>query len=103
VVSLEIEGDSEALFKRLEAEPWIKTRTRHNSSLSLTMEMGERQIPSIVRIAEEVAVSITCVNLHKPSLEDVFLHYTGRRIRDQEANQSEKNRSMMRGHFRRRK
>lgn len=103
VVSLELEGDPEPLLKRLETESWIKTHTSHNSCLSMTMEMGERQIPAIIRMAEEVGVSITCVNLHKPSLEDVFLHYTGRRIRDSEANQSEKNRSMMRGHFRRRK
>jgi ABC-2 type transport system ATP-binding protein len=67
------------------------------------MEMGERHIAEIVRMAQEIGLTITCVNLHKPSLEDVFLHFTGRRIRDQQANQSEKNRSMMRGHMRRRR
>ena len=103
VVSLEMEGDPENLMKRLAEKSWIKTRTRHNSCLSLTMEMGERHIPQIIRMAEEAGVTVTCVNLHKPSLEDVFLHYTGRRIRDQQPNQSEKNRSMMRGHMRRRK
>ena len=103
VVSLEMEGDPENLMKRLGEESWIKTRTRHNFCLSLTMEMGERHIPQIIRMAEEAGVTVTCVNLHKPSLEDVFLHYTGRRIRDQQPNQSEKNRSMMRGHISRRK
>jgi ABC-2 type transport system ATP-binding protein len=98
VVSLEMEGDPRPLMERLETESWIKTRTRHDGCLSLTMEMGERRIPRILSMAEEAGVSVTCVTLHKPSLEDVFLHYTGRRIRDQEANRAERNRSMMRGH-----
>lgn len=103
VVSLEMEGDPEALIKRLERERWIKTKTLHNSCLSLTMEMGERHIAEIVGMAQDTGITITCVNLHKPSLEDVFLHFTGRRIRDQQANQAEKNRNMMRGRMRRRR
>jgi ABC-2 type transport system ATP-binding protein len=103
VVSIEMEGDPEAFLKKLDREVWIKTKILHDSCLSLTMEMGERHIAEIVRMAQETGLTITCVNLHKPSLEDVFLHFTGRRIRDQEANRAEKNRSMMRGHMRRRR
>ena len=48
------------------------------------MEMGERKIPNLVNLAEKNGVKINSVNLHKPSLEDVFLFFTGRKIRDEE-------------------
>ena len=36
------------------------------------------------------------VHLRKPSLEDVFLHYTGRNIRDDEADSKDRMRMMHR-------
>jgi ABC-2 type transport system ATP-binding protein len=66
------------------------------------MERGERRIPELVTLAVQHGVAVSCVNLRKPSLEDVFLHFTGRTIREQEAGQSERNRGMMMGHGRRR-
>ena len=65
------------------------------------MERGERRIPELVVLAREKGVAVNCVHLRKPSLEDVFLHFTGRTIREQEASQSERNRAMMMGHGRR--
>ena len=98
VVSLEIEGDTAAFLEALGREPWIKRTRVREDVLSLTMDTGERRIPELVVMAQVHGVSVRCVNLHKPSLEDVFLHFTGRSIREQEAGQSEKARDMMRRH-----
>jgi ABC-2 type transport system ATP-binding protein len=65
------------------------------------MERGERRIPELVMLASEKGLAVNCVNLRKPSLEDVFLHFTGRTIREQEASPAERNRGMMMGHGRR--
>jgi ABC-2 type transport system ATP-binding protein len=65
------------------------------------MERGERRIPQLLSMAQSRNVQVKSVHLRKPSLEDVFLHYTGRTIRDQEASQSERNRAVMRFRFRR--
>jgi len=102
VVSLELEGDAAAFLEDLGRQEWIKRSKFHQDVLSLTMEKGERRIPELVMLAREKGVAVNCVNLRKPSLEDVFLHFTGRTIREQEANQSERNRAMMMGHRRRR-
>jgi len=64
------------------------------------MEYGERRIPEIVALAQKTGVTIKSISLHKPSLEDVFLHFTGRTIREQEASQSERNRAMQGPHQR---
>ena len=102
VVSMEIEGNADALVDRINSLDWIKSMTRHDETLSLTMEKGERRIPALINEAKENGVNVTCVLLRKPSLEDVFLHFTGRTIRDEEASQSERNLAMIRARMGRR-
>ena len=103
VVSLEIEGKMDSLVDRFQSQDWIKTVTSHNNHLSLTMERGERKIPELINIAHENDNKVRCVNLRKPSLEDVFIHFTGTTIRDREASQNERNREKLRRRFRRRR
>ena len=98
VISLEIEGNTAPFLEALAREPWIKRTRVHEDVLSLTMDRGERRIPELVVMAQEQGVVVTCVNLHKPSLEDVFLHFTGRTIREREADASERLRVAMRRH-----
>jgi ABC-2 type transport system ATP-binding protein len=98
VVSLEIEGDAAAFLEVLGRQDWIKRTRVHDEVLSLTMDRGERRIAELVVLAQEHGVVVTCVNLHKPSLEDVFLHFTGRTIREHEADQSERLRTAMAQH-----
>jgi ABC-2 type transport system ATP-binding protein len=40
-------------------------------------------VPRVVEIATENGIRIEAVVLRQPSLEDVFLHYTGRAIRSE--------------------
>ncbi len=96
VVSMEIEGKADTLIDQINTLDWVKNMTRHNETLSLTMEKGERRIPQLINVARENGVNVTCVHLRKPSLEDVFLHFTGRTIREEEASQTERNRAMIR-------
>jgi len=103
VVTLDVKGDAEGFTAKLRSLPWVKSCRQHEFTLTLTMEMGERRIPELIRLAQEDRMEVECVNLRKPSLENVYLFYTGKTMRDQEASQGERNRAMMRGHFRRRR
>lgn len=102
VVSLEIEGAFSTLEKEFRSLAWIKSVKHHEDIFSLTMEKGERKIPELIQLAQNRGATVNCVHLRKPSLEDVFLHFTGRTIREQEASQAEKNRALMMPHGRRR-
>jgi len=84
VVILEIEGDANQYIEKLKELKWVKSLMVQNGILRMSMEMGERKIPNLVNLAEKSGVKINSVNLHKPSLEDVFLFFTGRKIRDEE-------------------
>jgi ABC-2 type transport system ATP-binding protein len=76
-------SDSAALQKRLEQEPWISNITPHASFLTLGVERGEEKIPTIFDIARTINVSISSIDVRKPTLDDVFLYYTGRSMREQ--------------------
>lgn len=101
VVSLEIEGDAAAFAAAIRSFDWIRTSKIVDDVFALTMERAERRIPELIQTAQAAGVAVRCVHLRKPSLEDVFLHYTGRTIRDEDAGTNERNRAMMRGHGRR--
>ncbi len=62
-------------------------------AVTFGVEAGEQFIP---RLFAELGVPIKSVNLSRPSLDDVFMSYTGTTIRDAEEDQSKhRNRIMM--------
>ncbi|MCD6111620.1 MAG: ATP-binding cassette domain-containing protein [Thermoplasmata archaeon] len=44
---------------------------------------GQRFLPRLIVSLEKEGVEITSISLKKPTLDDVFLHYTGRELRDE--------------------
>ena len=51
---------------------------------------------TVAKVFRQLTPKILSVDLHKPSLEDVFIKLTGREIRDDEASEADKMRSQMR-------
>ncbi len=56
---------------------------------------GDRLLPEIVRLATERGVGIHSIRLKRPTLDDVYLHFTGRDIREGEGSREEHLRSRM--------
>jgi len=80
-------------FKKL---PWVKKASIHEDFIDLSVEQGEKKIPLLVKIDQrEERIEIRTINLRKPTLEDVFLHFTGKTIRETETSQAEKNKMRM--------
>jgi len=84
MVHLEVEVGEGPLMDVLKTKNWVKAMQFHDGRLSLTMERGDRQIPELMNLAQQTGARIRSVNLRQPSLEDVFLHFTGRTIREEE-------------------
>jgi ABC-2 type transport system ATP-binding protein len=72
------------LEKRLHKEDWIKNTKIHNSFLTIGVERGEEKIPVIIEIAHSLGLKIRSISVRKPTLEDVFLYYTGKTFREEE-------------------
>ena len=67
------------IFKKLD---FVIDFRRYDDFVTLKMERGDLRIPAIMKVAQREGIEIKSVNLRKPSLEDVFLHITGRKIRE---------------------
>ena len=55
-----------------------------DSSIYITIKDGAGWIPHVLKIASDAGINVLSVDLHRPTLDDVFLSYTGRAIREEE-------------------
>ncbi|MHB8055202.1 MAG: hypothetical protein ACYDH3_08150, partial [Candidatus Aminicenantales bacterium] len=95
-------GEEVCLDETFRSLSWVKKYARRGAEVNLTLEKGERRIAEIVTLVQHCGAVIECVRLREPSLEDVFLHFTGHTIREQEAGAAERLRQAMMPRGRRR-
>ncbi len=62
----------------------------HEGLVTFSVAAGEHFVP---RLFAELPVPIRSVSVARPSLDDVFMNYTGRTIRDSEASLADRNRA----------
>jgi ABC-2 type transport system ATP-binding protein len=55
---------------------------RGEEAIVVFSDDGEAQVARIIEIA---GVPVSNVHVHRPTLDDVFLHFTGRQIREDHA------------------
>jgi len=63
---------------------WVKKIHQHDAQLELSVGNEGVKIPEVVRLARKHGFVISSIDEHKPSLEDVFLHYVGKKLPDEE-------------------
>ena len=86
VITLEIEdGLEDRLIQVFSGQEWISSVDRSENILNLSVDHGESRIPEIVLQASKAGVTIRSVSMHEPTLEDVFLKFTGKKIRKAES------------------
>jgi ABC-2 type transport system ATP-binding protein len=85
VLSLQIDKqDNGRLVDLLRQMAWIKKVKARDGSLELSIDGGEERIPELIDFADNHQCVISSIELYKPSLEDAFLYYTGKTIREEE-------------------
>ena len=87
-------------MRLLEAVPGVVSVTAFESGVSAYVRNGGSVVPDVVRALDNAKVNLGSISLSSPSLDDVFLKHTGRRIRPEELKKP--GRSMMFGRRRRR-
>lgn len=82
--AIEIKADllKNEFLQHLETLPQILRTTVKDSMVKIIVPKNVNILNEVFKIAEETGTSITSVNIESPSLEDVFLHLTGRKLRD---------------------
>jgi ABC-2 type transport system ATP-binding protein len=76
-------GPNRDAAKLLETESWVrKLETADDTNLRLYVDEGATAIPLILRAMDTAGVALRSIELHRPSLDDVFLTKTGRSLRE---------------------
>lgn len=84
IVTLTVTNQNE-FISYLKEKNWIKNIETHDSHITLGVEKGEEKIPFIVELAQSKNIQVKSISVRKPTLDDAFLHYTGRSMRDEHA------------------
>jgi ABC-2 type transport system ATP-binding protein len=83
-IKLSQEALASGLATLLKEMDWVKKIDQHGAQLELSMRNEGMKMPDIVRLARNHGFAVSSISEHKPSLEDVFLHYAGKKLQDEE-------------------
>jgi len=89
LISMRI-SSPEKMIKLLSNFEWIKSKRIYDGLLHLEVNKGEERIPFLINLAQKNALNVELVSLRRPTLEDAFLHFTGRTIREEEGSSRER-------------
>jgi ABC-2 type transport system ATP-binding protein len=78
-------SDRDKLHSIIKAMPWVKHIDTHDSNVTISLQNAEEHVADIANIAANSGIKISSLSINKPTLEDVFLYYTGRTIREEES------------------
>jgi len=82
LLSVKLSQGADELAKLLKEVNWVKEVNQRDGWLDLRVGSEGTRIPEIVRLSREHGFAISSISQHKPSLEDAFLHYAGRKLED---------------------
>jgi len=82
VVRLSALGDLAALEQEARATPGVLRASHADGRLDLVVEGSASVMGTLLQTADERGVRVTGIEVDEPDLEDVFLHLTGKALRD---------------------
>ena len=85
VVTLTVGGEQQRAFDLIKDQAFVREAKLDHESMQLYVDRGEVAMPLILRLLEDANMQLLTVELHRPSLDDVFLRQTGRSLRESAA------------------
>jgi ABC-2 type transport system ATP-binding protein len=85
-IELEVVGDAEKILAMLRGQPGVHDVTRDpDGPIIISVDDGAHAMPQIIGAIENAGARVSSIKLERMSLEDVFIRFTGRRLRDEPA------------------
>ena len=84
VISILVEDidASDSFLSKLKELEYVKNIKKDNLKITLFASNGTKVIPRIFELSSELKIKIVSISLTQPTLDDVFISYTGHEIRD---------------------
>ena len=85
IVSLTVDSFSETLADRLRNLSFVHKVSTESNNITVYVDSGAQDLPVLLEEVRSQGRKIFSATVHEQSLEDVFIHYTGKSIREEEA------------------
>jgi len=86
VVEITLSGiEEERVLSEIKSIPSVHSAVSNDGSLRISVENGAQAIPLLIDKIEGIGGKAISILLKQKTLEDVFIHFTGRPIREEEA------------------
>jgi ABC-2 type transport system ATP-binding protein len=82
IVTLSVGGDQQRALDVLKDRHFVREAGVEEGLVRLYVERGEEAMPVILRLLDAAGLKLMTIDLHRPSLDDVFLRKTGRSLRE---------------------
>ena len=73
----------ESLLSEIRKIPLVKDVKTSEDEVTVFSSIGDQVLPKIFQISTDLGTKIDSITLTRPTLDDVFLSYTGRELRDE--------------------
>jgi ABC-2 type transport system ATP-binding protein len=85
IVSIALESLSDGLVSCVKALPFVRNLHVEDETLRVYVDSGATSLPALMDAIKSSGGRILSASIHEQTLEDVFIHFTGKSIREGEA------------------
>jgi ABC-2 type transport system ATP-binding protein len=89
IIELGVREATEDLTPLIMQSKSVKDVRKTDSTYRIKAELGEEAAPTIIELIRAKGYHVSRISVTKPSMDQVYLEYTGRTIRDVEADRAE--------------
>ncbi len=82
VVTFTVAGEPQVALNLVKDQQFVRESSVEDGAIHLYVDRGEVAMPAILRLLDGAGLQLMTVELHRPSLDDVFLRRTGRSLRE---------------------
>jgi ABC-2 type transport system ATP-binding protein len=82
-ISLALEGFSDAIGEGIKSLPFVHRIYVEENNVRIAVNVGASDLPGVMDAVRAAGGKVLSASIHEQSLEDVFIHFTGRSIRDE--------------------
>ena len=84
ILEISVEGEREGLPALLEGLPLVHKVVVEDGVLRVFADQGAQAVPVLMEAIQRQGLKVQSISLKQQTLEDVFIHYTGRSIRTED-------------------
>jgi ABC-2 type transport system ATP-binding protein len=84
IISLSFENLSEDIIDRIKTLTFVHNIQSEDNNIRIYVDNGAMNLPQLIEEVKSFGGKVLSATIHEQSLEDVFIHYTGKSIREEE-------------------